>query len=38
LRDRDIMQHSRHRDLRTIHGYVRLARRLTDSPAGAVGL
>jgi integrase len=38
LRDRDIMQHSRHRDLKTMHGYVRLARLLTDSPAGAVGL
>jgi hypothetical protein len=32
------MQHSRHRDLKTMHGYVRLARLLTDSPAGAVGL
>ncbi|MFZ6765034.1 site-specific integrase [Pseudoroseomonas sp. WGS1072] len=38
LRDRDIMQHSRHRDLKTMHGYVRLARLLTDSPAGEVGL
>lgn len=38
LRDRDIMQHSRHRDVKTMHSYVRLARLLTDSPAGQVGL
>jgi integrase len=38
LRDRDIMQHSRHRDIKTMHGYIRLARLLTDSPAGQVGL
>lgn len=38
LRDRDIMGHSRHRDVKTMHGYVRLARILTDSPAGQVGL
>jgi len=38
LRDRDIMGHSRHRDVKTMHGYVRLARLLTDSPAGRVGL
>ncbi|WP_338929165.1 tyrosine-type recombinase/integrase (plasmid) [Roseomonas mucosa] len=38
LRDRDIMGHSRHKDVKTMHGYVRLARLLTDSPAGKVGL
>ena len=33
LRDEEIMQHSRHRDLRTMRRYVRRARLLEDSPA-----
>jgi site-specific recombinase XerD len=37
-RDHDIMQHVRHKDLRTTHGYIRRAGLLTDSPAGVIGL
>jgi integrase len=37
-RDDDIMKHTRHRDVKTMRGYVRRARLLTDSPAGIVGL
>ena len=37
-RDQDIMNHVRHRDLRTTRGYVRRAGLLTDSPAGIIGL
>lgn len=38
IRDEDIMRHSRHRDLRTMRGYVRRARLVGESPAGLVGL
>lgn len=37
-RDHDIMQHVRHKDLRTTRGYVRRAGLLDESPAGTVGL
>jgi integrase len=38
VRDEDIMRHTRHRDLRTMRGYVRRAGLLTESPAGALDL
>ena len=38
VRDEDIMRHTRHRDLRTMRGYVRRAGLVTDSPAGALDL
>lgn len=37
-RDEQIMAHTRHRDLKTMRGYVRRARLLADSPAGLLGL
>jgi len=37
-RDEDIMRHTRHRDLRTMRGYVRRAGLLTESPAGRLDL
>jgi integrase len=38
VRDEDIMRHTRHRDLRTMRGYVRRAGLLTESPAGVLDL
>ena len=38
VRDEDIMRHSRHRDLKTMRGYVRRAQVLSESPAGRIGL
>ena len=38
VRDEDIMRHTRHRDLRTMRGYVRRAGLVTNSPAGALDL
>jgi len=38
VRDEDIMRHTRHRDLRTMRGYVRRAGLITDSPAKQLGL
>jgi len=37
-RDEDIMRHTRHRDLRTMRGYVRRAGLVTESPAGMLDL
>jgi integrase len=37
-RDEEIMDHTRHRDLRTMRGYVRRARLLTESPVKKLGL
>ena len=37
-RDEDIMRHSRHRDLRTMRGYVQRAGLVDESPAGLLGL
>jgi site-specific recombinase XerD len=37
-RDQDIMNHVRHKDLKTTRGYVRRAGLLTESPAGVIGL
>jgi integrase len=37
-RDEAIMEHSRHRDIRTMRGYVRRAKLVGESPAGMVGL
>jgi integrase len=37
-RDEQIMAHTRHADLKTMRGYVRRAKLLTDSPAGLLGL
>ena len=37
-RDKAIMEHSRHRDIRTMRGYVRRAKLVGESPAGLVGL
>jgi integrase len=37
-RDDDIMKHTRHRDVRTMRGYIRRSAPLTDSPAGLLGL
>ncbi len=38
IRDEDIMAHTRHRDLRTMRGYVRRAGLISESPAGLLGL
>jgi integrase len=38
VRDEDIMRHTRHRDLRTMRGYVQRAGLITDSPAGTLDL
>ena len=38
VRDQDIMDHTRHRDHKTMRGYVRRAKLLSESPAGKVGL
>ncbi len=38
VRDEDIMRHTRHRDLRTMRGYVRRAGLVTESPAGKIDL
>jgi integrase len=38
VRDEDIMKHTRHRDLRTMRGYVRRAGLVTESPAGRLDL
>jgi integrase len=38
VRDEDIMRHTRHRDLRTMRGYVQRAGLVTDSPAGRLDL
>jgi integrase len=38
VRDEDIMRHTRHRDLRTMRGYVRRAGLVADSPAGLLDL
>ncbi len=38
VRDEDIMRHSRHRDLRTMRGYVQRAGLVTESPAGLIDL
>jgi len=38
VRDEDIMRHTRHRDLRTMRGYVRRAGLVTESPAGMIDL
>jgi integrase len=38
VRDEDIMRHTRHRDLRTMRGYVQRAGLVTDSPAGLLDL
>ena len=37
-RDEQIMAHTRHRDLKTMRGYVRRARLIEDSPAKLLGL
>ena len=36
--DEQIKAHTRHRDLRTMRGYVRRAKRLTESPVKLLGL
>ena len=38
MRDEDIMRHTRHRDLRTMRGYVQRAGLVSDSPAGVLDL
>jgi integrase len=38
VRYEDIMRHTRHRDLRTMRGYVQRAGLVTESPAGALDL
>jgi integrase len=38
VRDEDIMRHTRHRDLRTMRGYVQRAGLVTESPAGQLDL
>ncbi len=38
VRDEDIMRHTRHRDLRTMRGYVQRAGLVDESPAGALDL
>jgi integrase len=38
VRDEDIMRHTRHRDLRTMRGYVRRAGLVNESPAGKLDL
>ena len=37
-RDEHTMAHTRHRNLKTMRGYVRRARLVQDSPAGLLGL
>ncbi len=37
-RDEEIMDHTRHRDLRTMRGYVRRAKLVTESPVKKLGL
>ena len=37
-RNEAIMEHSRHKDIRTMRGYVRRAKLVGESPAGLVGL
>ena len=37
-RDDDIMRHTRHRDLRTMRGYVQRAGLVDESPAGMLDL
>lgn len=37
-RDDDIMEHSRHKDLKTMRGYIRRAKALDNSPARLLGL
>jgi integrase len=38
VRDEDIMRHTRHRDLRSMRGYVQRAGLLSDSPAGRLDI
>jgi integrase len=38
VRDEDIMRHTRHRDLRTMRGYVQRAGLVNESPAGLFDL
>ena len=38
VRDEDIMRHTRHRDLRTMRGYVQRAGLISESPAGRLDL
>jgi integrase len=38
VRDEDIMRHTRHRDLRTMRGYIQRAGLVSESPAGMLGL
>jgi integrase len=38
VRDEDIMRHMRHRDLRTMRGYVQRAGLVSESPAGQLDL
>ena len=38
IRDEDIMRHTRHRDLRTMRGYVQRAGLVSESPAGLLDL
>ena len=38
VRDEDIMRHTRHRDPRTMRGYVQRGGLLTESPAGVLDL
>ena len=38
VRDEDIMRHTRHRDLRTMRGYVQRAGLPAESPAGVLDL
>jgi integrase len=38
VRDEDIMRHTRHRDVRTMRGYIQRAGLVTESPAGQLGL
>jgi integrase len=38
VRDEDIMRHTRHRDLRTMRGYVQRAGLVDESPAGMIDL
>ena len=37
-RDEQIMDHTRHRDLRTMRGYVRRAKLVSESPVRKLGL
>jgi integrase len=37
-RDEEIMDHTRHRDFRTMRGYVRRAKLLSESPVKKLGL